>query len=106
MLARDGKVFTPPATEGVLESITLDMVEELAHLNDIDFTRRTVDRTELHIADEIAIVGTLADMTQITAIDGYAVSGKTNLLTQLADLYYDAVSNGHEVAELSCRKYD
>jgi branched-chain amino acid aminotransferase len=105
VLAREGKVFTPPATEGVLESITLDMVEELAHLNDIDFTRRTVDRTELHIADEIAIVGTLADITQITAVDGYAMSGKSNLLSKLSDMYYEAVSNGHEVVELSCRKY-
>ncbi len=105
VLARDGKVFTPPASEGVLESITLDIVEELARQNDIDFERRPVNRTELHIADEIAIVGTLADVTQITAVDGYAMSGKTNLLLKLSDLYYEAVSSGHEVAELSCRTY-
>lgn len=105
VLAREGKVFTPPASEGVLESITLDIVEELARRNDIEFERRPVDRTELHIADEIAIVGTLADVTLITAVDGYKMSGKSNLLSRLADLYYDAVSNGHEVAELSCRTY-
>jgi hypothetical protein len=53
----------------------------------------------------MAIVGTLADVTQITAVDGYPVSGKTDLLSILADLYYDAVSNGHDVVELSTRKY-
>ena len=106
VLARDGKIVTPPVTEAALESITLDIVEELARRNGMDFERRPVNRTELHIADEIAIVGTLAEMTRITAVDGYEMTGRTQLLSELADLYYEAVSNGHEVAELSCRRYD
>lgn len=105
-ITREGCVRTPPASEGVLESITLDIVESLAHKSGIEFERRPVDRTELHIADEMAIIGTLADITKITAVDGYKMSGKSNLLEMLADDYYHAVSTGEPQAELSCRKYD
>ncbi len=106
LLAREGKVFTPPASEGALESLTLDIVESLALRHGIHFEHRPIDRTELHIADEIAIVGTLADVTQITAVEGYAMSGKSDLLSTLADAYYEAVSTGDEIAGLSCRRYD
>ena len=105
-ISREGRVSTPPPSECVLESITLDIVEALAHSNGIEFERRPVDRTELHVADEMAVIGTLAEVTKVTEVDGYPVSGKTNMLDQLADLYFDAVSKGDPVAELSCRVYE
>ena len=61
VMVRDGTVYTPPATEGALESITLDIVEALAHSMKMPFIRRPIDRTELLVADEIAICGTLAN---------------------------------------------
>jgi branched-chain amino acid aminotransferase len=106
LIVRDGKVATPPASEGSLESITLDLIESLAHENEIPFVRRPIDRTELHIADEIAIVGTLAEVNAVTGVDGYSVSGRTDLLTRLADLYFECVTTNKPLAELSCRMHD
>ena len=57
-------VYTPPATEGALESITVNIVEALAKSLGIEFSRRPIDRTELLIADEIAICGTLAEVEE------------------------------------------
>ena len=37
LMVRDGVVYTPPATEGALESITLDLVEALAKSMKIPF---------------------------------------------------------------------
>ena len=70
VMVRDGIVYTPPATEGALESITLDIVEALAHSMNIPFIRRPIDRTELLVADEIAICGTLAELVLVKSIDG------------------------------------
>ena len=59
VMVRDGKIATPPTTEGALESITLDITEALAKSAGVPFERRPIDRTELYVADEIAFCGTL-----------------------------------------------
>lgn len=91
LMARDGQVFTPPATEGALESITLDSAEVLCRSLGIPFTRRPIDRTELIIADEVAVCGTLAEITEVTAIDGQPLTRQGGLLTAVAAAYLDAV---------------
>lgn len=107
LMARDGTVATPPASEGNLESITVDIVEALARDLEIPFERRPIDRTELYIADEIALAGTLAEIIQVTSVDEHQCSNKTNVLRQLADAYWDAVTGvkPHPSVDPSCRKY-
>ena len=105
LLVRDGVVYTPPATEGVLESITVDIVENLAIENNIPFIRRPIDRTELHIADEIALAGTLAEITPVLSVDEYQITNKSNLLSVLSEKYFDAVCGNHPIANLSTRNY-
>jgi branched-chain amino acid aminotransferase len=46
VMVRDGKIATPPATEGALEGITLDITEALAKSAGVPFERRPIDRTE------------------------------------------------------------
>lgn len=52
LLVRNGKVITPPWSEGALESITIDIVEELCKTMRMPFECRPIERTELIIADE------------------------------------------------------
>ena len=52
LMVRDGRVHSPPAYEGALESITLEIVEELAATMGIEVIRRPIDRSELLIAEE------------------------------------------------------
>ena len=107
LMARDGKISTPPASEGNLESITVDIVEALAGDLDIPFERRPIDRTELYTCDEIALAGTLAEIIQVESVDEHECSNKTDLLRQLADAYWDAVTGvkPHASVDPSCRRY-
>jgi branched-chain amino acid aminotransferase len=91
LMVRDETIFTPPATEGALESITLDIVESLALSMGIKFTRRPIDRTELLVADEIGICGTLSEVTLATSIEGLALSEKSPILGAIQRRYFNAV---------------
>lgn len=91
LMVRDGIIYTPPATEGALESITLDFVEALAKSLKIPFVRRPIDRTELIIADELCICGTLAELIPISAIDGHAINPDGPLLSQIRDKFFKVV---------------
>ena len=103
VMVRDGTVSTPPATEGALESITLDIVEALAHSMDIPFVRRPIDRTELLVADEIAICGTLAELVLVESIDSLPLNPKSQLLRSLQDRFFRAARNiePHPAVELT-----
>jgi branched-chain amino acid aminotransferase len=93
VMVRDGTVYTPPATEGALESITLDIVEALAHSMDIPFVRRPIDRTELLVADEIAICGTLAELVLVESVEGLALNPESRLLPSLQTRFFRAARN-------------
>ena len=103
LMVRDGVVYTPPATEGALESITLDLVEALANSMGIPFMRRPIDRTELLIADEIALCGTLAELPLVKSIEGQRLSESSPLLSALQTRYLKAVRgiDPHPAIELS-----
>lgn len=91
VMVRRGTVITPPATEGALESITLDIVEKLARSAGIPFERRPIDRTELLVADEIALCGTLAELILVHTIDGMPLDPRAPVLSALQDRYFHAV---------------
>ena len=91
LMVRDGVIYTPPATEGALESITIDFVEALAESLYIIFIRRPIDRTELLIADELAICGTLAELVPVQLIDGNPIEPYGSLLTKIREKFFDVV---------------
>lgn len=91
LMVRDGMIITPPATESALESITLDLVEALAGGLGIPFTRRPIDRTELLIADELAICGTLHEITPIQNIAGTAMPVSGPILGKVRQRYFEAM---------------
>jgi branched-chain amino acid aminotransferase len=91
LMVRNGTVFTPPATEGALESITLDSIESIAGSLEIPFVRRPIDRTELIVADEMAICGTLAELPLVRSIDGLPLPETSPILSRLQTHYLNAV---------------
>lgn len=94
LLVVDGTVVTPPTTEGALDSITLELVEGIARDLGVPFLRRPVDRTELLLADGVAICGTLAEVTLVSAIEGLPVATDSGPLAAVAQGYLQAV-RGH-----------
>lgn len=103
VMVREGVIYTPPATEGALESITLDIVEVLARSMGISFVRRPIDRTELLVADEIALCGTLAELVIVSSIEGLPLNIEAPLLRSVQERFFRAVRNvePHPFVELS-----
>ena len=93
-MVRDGILITPPVTDNILEGITRRTVMELAREElGLEVRERSVDRTEVYLADEMFLTGTAAQVTSITKVDYRPVgSGQMGPITaQLRQLYDDAV---------------
>jgi branched-chain amino acid aminotransferase len=74
MMVRDGKLITPDTSSSILESITRDAIMRMAREDlGIEVVERTVERTELYIADEVFMCGTAAEITPVTSVDRYQV---------------------------------
>lgn len=89
LIVRDGVVCAPPASEGAFESITVDIVRVLCADLGIPFAIRPIERTELIIADEIAAVGTLNDITVIGSFDERP-KGPSPILDRILERYLAA----------------
>jgi branched-chain amino acid aminotransferase len=69
-VVRDGVVATPSLADGVLDGITRKVVIELLRDRlDIPVVERAIPRTELYIADEAFLCGTLDEVRAIGSID-------------------------------------
>ncbi len=91
LLVRDGRVASPPPYEGCLESITVKLVEGLCKALDIPFDWRPIERTELMIADEACLLGTLTEVGRVRSIDRHPLPKSTPLLDRISDEYWACV---------------
>ncbi|WP_109527777.1 aminotransferase class IV [Nocardia aurea] len=96
-LVRNGRVATPRLSDSILESITRQSAMELLEgVFSIPVEAREIDRTELYVADEIFLSGTLCEITPVTFVDqtkiGRGIPGK--LTRQLQQEYYGACHAG------------
>ena len=100
MLMRDGVLVTPSSTDSILESITRSSVIELAKRElGLTVVERSVDRTELYVADEIFMVGTAAEILAVGSVDKYVVgNGKIGPVTQQLDAIFHDVVRGKRPA--------
>jgi len=90
-MIRDGLVMTPPATEGRLESISLEILIGLCRSMAIPVMERPVDRTELYVANELALMGTLAEIVPVKSVDEHELPAQTPILNKIADRFWSAV---------------
>ncbi|HXF84923.1 MAG TPA: branched-chain amino acid transaminase [Anaerolineales bacterium] len=93
-MVRDGVLITPPVTDNILEGITRKTIIEIARKElGLDVVERSIDRTEVFIAEEVFLTGTAAQVTAVTRIDhrpvGAGVMGPVT--TKLRALYEDIV---------------
>lgn len=83
-LVRNGAVATPPVTDNILEGITRRSVLDLLR-DEIGLTvvERSIDRTELSLAEEIFLAGTGVQIVAVTRIDHRAVgTGRMGPVTE------------------------
>lgn len=75
-MVKDGALITPRLTDSVLESITRDTVIRLAQDElGLKFEERTIDRTEVYMADEAFLCGSAMEITPIYSVDRYPIGG-------------------------------
>ncbi|NJA06980.1 branched-chain-amino-acid transaminase [Methylococcaceae bacterium WWC4] len=68
-LVRDGRLLTPPCSEGALEGITRELVLQLAQDNGIETREQPLGVYDLYAADECFLTGTGAELIPVASID-------------------------------------
>ena len=94
-LVMDGKLVTTQATDNILQGITRDTVIHLAkEVMGLEVEVRSVDRTELYLADEAFFCGTGAQISPITNIDSRNLADGNigPISSKLQKLYLDVVT--------------
>ena len=93
-MVRDDVLITPPVTDNILEGITRRSIIELARNElGLQVLERSIDRTEVFIAEEMFMTGTAAQVVAVTKIDHRPV-GKGEMgpiTTKLRTLFDDVV---------------
>jgi branched-chain amino acid aminotransferase len=94
----NGKLITPDLSSGILESVTRDALLTLAREDlGIEVVERTVDRTELYVADEVFLCGTAAEITPVVEVDRYAVGdGQIGPVTRELERRLIGIMRGNE----------
>jgi branched-chain amino acid aminotransferase len=95
---RDGRIYTPPLSAGILPGITRDSILTLAREAGIPVIETDIPREMLYIADEIFFTGTAAEVTPVRSVDRIPVgSGRRGPITeQLQRAFFDIVEGRAE----------
>ncbi len=93
-LVKNGVAATPSITDNVLEGITRRTVLELLQKElGLSAVERTIDRTEIYLADEIFLCGTGVQIAAVTRVDHRPIGTGTMgpVASALRPLYFDVV---------------
>jgi branched-chain amino acid aminotransferase len=94
-VVRDGRIYTPDLSTGILHGITRDSVIHLAHELGYEVAEKQLIRSDLYLADEVFMCGTAAEVTPVRSVDDQEIGvGPVTLSIQKA--YLDAVHGGNE----------
>ncbi len=69
-IVKDGHVFTPPVTAGLLPGITREFVLDVARDAGVPAEERTLSTADMWSADEAFITGTTREITPVVKVDG------------------------------------
>ena len=95
----DGRIITPSLEDNVLPGITRDTVIELAETElGLKVQERSIDRSELYLADEVFLTGTAAHLTPVVELDHRLIAdGKAGpVSSKLQKMYFDIVVGRNE----------
>lgn len=92
-IIKDNVLITPLLTDSVLESITRDTIIKLAKDININVIERSIDRTELYMADEAFLCGSAMEITPILSVDKFIIRNNSinSLTSKIHHLYLDCV---------------
>jgi branched-chain amino acid aminotransferase len=89
-----GRLVTPVLEDNSLPGITRDTVMQLGRSDlGLEVVERTIDRSELYLAEEIFLTGTAAHLTPVVQLDSRPIGdGQPGpISTKLQKMYFDIV---------------
>jgi branched-chain amino acid aminotransferase len=98
VMLRHGRLITPERSDNVLEGITLDSILQLAKEElGIEVIERTIDRTELYVADEVFLTGTAAHLSPVVELDRRTIGdgGIGPVTRKLQSMFFDIIRGGN-----------
>src|SRR5207302_8115245 len=95
-IVRGGIVQTPTMTDGILEGVTRRVIMQLCAGHGIPCVEQTIQRVDLHTADEMFLTGTGAEVMPVTKVDGRVIgTGEAGPITKkLIELFHRQVREG------------
>ncbi len=105
-LVKNGAAVTPPVTDNILEGVTRRTILQLLRESlGVPVVERSIDRSELTLADEAFFCGTGVQIAAITRVDHRPIgSGRMGpVVESLRDLYFDVVRGRRPEYRAWCR---
>jgi branched-chain amino acid aminotransferase len=94
---RDGTIFTPPHTAGILDGISRKSIMQIAADLGIEMVERDLARAELYLADEVFLSGTAAELVPVREIDDHAIgSGEPGPITREIQRVFEDALHGRD----------
>ena len=92
-VVRDGILLTPPVNDDILEGVTRKAILELADAFGIPAEFRSIDRSEIYVADEMFLCGTGVQLSPVVELDHRPIGGGAigPITRQISDAYFAAV---------------
>jgi len=96
-IVRDGCLITPCNSDDILEGVTRKTIIKLAEDLGIPVDIRTIDRSELYLADEVFLTGTGCQVAWVSKIDRRSVgNGTIGPITKQLQQEYFAIVRGQK----------
>ena len=92
-VVRDGVLLTPPVNDDILEGVTRRAILELADTFGIPTETRSIDRSEIYVADEMFLCGTGVQLSPVVELDHRPIAGGAigPITRRLHEAYFAAV---------------
>ncbi len=99
-MVRNGRVFTPPVSTGLLEGITRDTVMTIAASLGHPVEERDFTRSDMVVADEAFFTGTAAEIVPIREIDDRPIGEPGPITREVQRIFHEITSgNSSEFAD-------
>jgi branched-chain amino acid aminotransferase len=90
-VVRNGVLYTPDLAAGILQGITRNTIIQIAQDLGYSVVEKNLIRSDLHIADEVFMCGTAAEVTPIREIDEIEI-GVGEVTKTIQKAYLDTVN--------------
>jgi branched-chain amino acid aminotransferase len=95
-LVKDEILSTPDLSASILPGITRESIIEIAQALGYAVHERNVIRSDLHLADEVFMCGTAAEVTPVRSIDDHEIGPPGPVTKKIRSVFFDVVRGRDE----------